>query len=297
MPQSGCAESTFSRQSPSAPSGNANSSVLYSNGAVVLAVSELTSPHWGVFFGHRRSYNNQMEMDFDGPNGWNWFVQEFPYAEPDGGDMEIVFDPNNSIWFHSIGGGNYGSRFTVPGLSLKDNFSTNKLTYTENQGGLTSVTVFNDGGASVRPWQFYSRTDPDGAQTTIKSLTGDLIQELQRVYTVSGTTTYESLYYTYFTSGANTGKIQTVTYRRGSGTSGPWINITQVSYTYYGTGSANGSLNDLMTATQQNWNGSSWDSVGVYYYRYYLAGASLGFAHGLKMDLARRRIRRRLTMG
>ena len=71
-------------------------------------------------------------------------MQEFPYAEPDGGNIAIIFDPNYPAWFRPSGGG-YSSMFDIPGMGLSDDTLTQQLTYTENQGGLTSVTVFNDG--------------------------------------------------------------------------------------------------------------------------------------------------------
>jgi hypothetical protein len=44
---------------------------------------------------------------------------------------------------------------------------------------------------------------------------------------------------------------------------------------------ANGSVNDLQSASQQLPNGTGgWNTVAVDYYRYWLAGASTGFGYG-----------------
>jgi RHS repeat-associated protein len=265
---------------------NSGGPIQYANGAVMLPVTELASKRGGGFFGHRRSYYNQFSVDYDGPNGWNWVVAELPFAAPDeDGSVAIVEDPNNPWWFQPAGQGAYVSMFSVPNVALVDNPSTQALTYTNNQYGLTNVTVFNDGEAPRRPWQFVSHSDSDGTQTTIASLLGELVEELQRAYTVGQTTTVESLHYTYYADGTNKGKIKAVAYRRGPGAKGPWTHMTQVSYTYYGEGDPNGSHNDLMTATQQVWNGKGWDTMGMSYYRYWLEGSSTGFAHALKLDL------------
>src|SRR5207249_39164 len=85
---------------------------------------------------------------------------------------------------------------------------------------------------------------------------------------------------------------QHVTYRKGPSNTGPWALINRVVYTYHDGTDANGNLNDIKTATQQLYNGSSWDDVATSYYRYYKPGDADGFAHGLKLDIGSEGYRR-----
>ena len=170
-------------------------------------------------------------------------------------------------------------------MALHINSTARQLNYVENRGGQTTQMLFNDTNALSRPGQFVKRVDPSGVVTSVTSTTGSNIQEQQRSFTVGGTTTYESTYYNYYTSGANVGKIQYVTLRRGPSSTGPWTLVNRTAFEYYDGTTSNGSLNDLETSSDQLYNGSSWDTVSVSYYRYYKTGAANGFAHGLMLDL------------
>jgi hypothetical protein len=65
---------------------------------------------------------------------------------------------------------------------------------------------------------------------------------------------------------------------------GSWTPIQQALFAYWGASTANGSLNDLQSSTQQLPNGTGgWNTVGVTFYRYWKAGSATGFAHGQKM--------------
>ena len=60
--------------------------------------------------------------------------------------------------------------------------------------------------------------------------------------------------------------------------------MLQAVYAYCGASDANGSLNDLKSASQQIPDGmGGWNTVAVDYYRYYLGGETTGIPHGLKM--------------
>jgi len=64
-------------------------------------------------------------------------------------------------------------------------------------------------------------------------------------------------------------RLESVTLRRQEG-AGAWQEINRVSYTYYGSSDTHGALEDLKTATTEEWDGSQWNSTGTTYYRYYL---------------------------
>ncbi len=269
-------------------SGSAMSSaspVRYWNGAVVLSFADIVTPYTRLT--HTRSYNNRTATDYDGPNGWNWFIGQMPYVVASGTSVAVVFDPNFPIWFDDGGSGTFVQRDGSINLTLAHD-ATNKLfTFVRTisgRGGSTVTTVFNDFMALNRPGQFVSQTDTAGVDTTIVSLSGAEIAELQAVMTVGGTSYYGSLVYTYYSSGANAGKLSSVMYRRKTGSGGSWANIKQFAYTYHDGSDSNGNLNDLKTAAEQQYDSgtSSWQDIAVSYYRYYvdIAGGT-GFVHGL----------------
>ncbi|MDB5293544.1 MAG: repeat-associated core domain protein [Phycisphaerales bacterium] len=236
----------------------------------------------GGLFGHQRVYGNQPPGAYDGPNGFNWWVRQFPTASSVGpSTVAITFDSNRTYWFDKVGS-SYVPRYSFLNVSLTEDTTANTFTFVETSDVQTEITVLNSLAATTNPGQFVSHTDWRGIQTTVASRTGSQINELQRTFTTGGTTSLESLLYAYFTSGA-IGKLQTVTYRR-QVNSGGWTPVALASYAYYDGSTSFGSANDLKSAAQQLPDGSGgWNTVGVDFYRYWLAGDTKGFAHGLKM--------------
>ncbi|HZL36201.1 MAG TPA: hypothetical protein VFC78_12865, partial [Tepidisphaeraceae bacterium] len=258
-----------------------NFPVRYWNGAVVLNEVDLVTPRGG-FFSHQRSYNNQTSAPYDGPNGWNWFVSQMPYVVVNtaGNAVAVVFDPNNPFWFDKSGT-TYTPHFGMLDVTLVEDTAHHKLTFSQNGGGNTEVAVFNSLSAPTAPGGLISYTGSDGLTATVTSRSGNLITEIQRGY--SGTTTVDSLLYTWFTSGTALGKLKYATYRRGTVSPIAWTNISQCQYAYCGASDVNGSVNDLMSATQQIWDGTTWEDVAPHHYRYFKLGDANGFVHGLKM--------------
>lgn len=255
----------------------------YSNGAILLSQTDISVPAGG-FFGMERSYGNRMSSTvYNGPAGFNWWTTQLPSVitiAPS--TIGVVFNPNRIYWF-DWSGSVWIPRYAFLHATLVEDTVAQTLTLTRILDTGIEVTVFNSLSATTNPGQFVSQTNSGGVQTTIASQTGSQVNELQRSFSVSGTTTVDSLLYTYYTSGSASGNLQSVTYRRMVG-SGSWTPIKQVSYAYYGSSDANGSLNDLQSASQQMPDGSGgWNTVAMDYYRYWLSGSSTGFAHGLKM--------------
>jgi RHS repeat-associated protein len=252
------------------------------DGAVVLRSQDVL-PTNGGFFGHRRAYCNQPAVPYAAPNGFNWWNSEWPYAvSVSSSSVAIVFDSLRIFWFDKVGS-TYVSRYSFLSVKLTEDTTAQTFTFVDNSAGKTDITVLRSLAATTNPGMFVSHTDWRGIETSIASQTGSQINELQRSYTISGTTTTESLVYSYFTSGSASGYLQRVLFRRKVGSDG-WTSVQQVVYAYYGASDPNGSLNDLQSASQQLPDGSGgWNTVAVEYYRYWLAGASTGFAHGLKM--------------
>jgi hypothetical protein len=129
------------------PPMDSKSPVRYYNGAVILPQVDLQVPGGG-FFGHKRYYCNQVSFPYDGPNGFDWFVEAMPYAVPSGTSIAIVIDPNNPYWFDLISG-SYVARYGV--LDVKLASAGGALTFTDNSSGRTRTVVFNSLTAASRP--------------------------------------------------------------------------------------------------------------------------------------------------
>lgn len=234
-----------------------------------------------MFFSHSRSYGYQMFGANLGPNGYNWFVNQQPYVTTLGPWVAVVFGPELTYWFN-VSGGTYSSLYPWLGVELTADTGSGTLTLTRSLAGRLEIVVFNDLSAASAPGGMVSATDGNGVKVTVASRTGSQINELQRTYTIGGTTMVDSLLYAYFSSGSASGLMQSVTYRR-QVSGGSWTPIQQTSFAYYGASDVNGSVNDLQSATQEIPDGTGgWDIVGTRYYRYWLAGASTGFGHALK---------------
>jgi len=166
----------------------------------------------GGLFGHRRFYGNQAA--YDGPNGFNWWLSTLPYAASVGAStVAIVFDTNRTYWFDKSGT-TYTPRYPWLKVSLTEDTTAKTFTFTDTSAGHVEVTVLNSLSATTNPGAFISYTNARGIQTTITSQTGSQVNELQRSYTIGGTTIVDSLQYAYFSSGSAAGKLQSVTYRQ-----------------------------------------------------------------------------------
>src|SRR5206468_1405636 len=102
--------------------------------------------------------------------------------------------------------------------------------------------------------------------------------EVQRTVSSGGTTYKESYLYTYLTSGVNAGLLQNVTLRR-QVNAGAWSTVRQVVYGYYDGTQSYGNAGDLRTAQVEDASNNVLDTD---YYRYYVAGDTGGYVHGLK---------------
>jgi RHS repeat-associated protein len=259
--------------------------VRYSNGEAQLTHNDLSILGGGQLFGHTRSYGYQSFGATLGPNGYNWFVNQLPYVTTLGPWTAVVLSPTLTCWFVQSGG-TYSPLYSGLGVQLVENASAGTLTFTRSVSGKIDVIVFNSLSAATAPGGLVSATDANGIQLTVTNRAGSQVTELQRTYTLGGTTTTDSLLYTYVQSGSAAGLMQGLTYRR-QVAGGAWTPVQQVSFAYYGASDANGSTNDLKSATQQLPDGAGgWNTVSVRYYRYWLAGAQAGFGHALKMHFS-----------
>jgi YD repeat-containing protein len=245
----------------------------------VLEAQDITVPSGG-WFGHTRSYGNRQAVGaVQGPNGYNWWVQQLPYAGSVSSTiLQITISPKKTYWFDKSGT-TFAPRYSFLDVRLAQNTSAGTLTFADNSQGKTETIVL-----SSSTGQFISHTDGRGVQTSITSVSGGLINGLQRSFNdSSGVITTEQLIYNYG-SGALTGILQSVTYQIQVGAGTGFVPVKQVAYTYYDASDPNGNPKDLQSAAQQLPNGSGgWNTVGVDYYRYWIASSTYGFVHGLAM--------------
>jgi RHS repeat-associated protein len=230
---------------------------------VVLRTTDFSSVGFGVPWGHTRSFASQLTATTNAGNGNNWQIAEWPYlAFPSSTTVVVMGRANGTLWFDLVGGA-YAPRFGVR-LSLLLDTVNNVYRLVDLDG---TVSVF--GAASGA---FQGRTDPAGNSLAVVSYTanGFNFTEVQRTYSAGGNTTVESYLYTYQDPTQTYPLLSGVLLRRQIN-GGAWTNVTQVLYTYYGSGEPYGNPGDLKTVQTQTWSGTAWVGTGTTYYRYYLA--------------------------
>jgi RHS repeat-associated protein len=251
-------------------SGFSSNPVRYFDGTVKLSTTDLGSSGFGNSWGQARSWTNNPGYASSGLNGTGNVDIQMPYLLQVSGDNTIAAVSNGTTarYFDSAGGGAYTPRF----------FDQDQLAHSGSSFVLTDTTgnqlTFNDFTANppAARGQLIRFSDKDGNQTNVVYDVNGLIQETQRTDPVTGLT--ESYVYT-----ASAGLLSNVLLRRGPTSSGPWTNVRQVDYAYYGAGQPNGNPGDLKTATIRDGAGAVLDTK---YYRYYQPGEANGYAHGLK---------------
>jgi RHS repeat-associated protein len=282
--------------------------VLYSNGQVILKQMDVAGAGFGSGWSHTRTYSNQMTESEDRGNGYNWFLEDWPYLERTiygDGWLVLLGDATDLIWFKPGEGGS--GWVTLYGRLEKLTESGGKFTLTYPDG---TFFEFNDLNATSRPGQFVKMVSPGGVETRVaevlepdnsSSSAGDekeLILEVQRSVTQSdGSELTESFLYDFYESGPQKDRLEHCTLRRrvtsgsssgmgGSDSSGDdWELVQRALYLYYEDSDANGSLGDLKRVQRQNFDNGNWVSLDYQYYRYWKDGDANGFEHGLKFEL------------
>ena len=294
VPKNGCcddeslAKSSASAEPCLGPAEFSGGPVRYSTGELRYVENDLLATGFGRRLGHTRGFMTTTAQSVDKGFGHGWRNEEVPFLvqnTPIGGSAPpilFVKGGNCIVYFQwNALSSAWEAELEQPYLLSVDSGSS-RLNVTEPDG---TVCRFNDFTQTTNPkGVLVSMTDPKGHDITVNSYSSGNIGELQRSVTIGGTTTIESLLYTYFTSGAQTGRLDNVLLRRKVG-SGSWTDLRRCVYDYYGSSDANGSLGDLKTATRQQWSGSAWQDLGTSYYRYYKSGASNGYEHALKFAL------------
>ena len=200
-------------------------------------------------------------------------MKEWPYlVEVSSTEVCVVVGTiYNAVWFDLVSG-DYIPRFGNPATLAYD--STNhQYVYTNGLGYITKFFDYSGGIPTEQQGQFKSYTDLGGNETVPSY---DATTHLITSFVRSSGSYQSGFYYDYYTSGDNVGQLRYTTLNV-DGTE-----IQRAYYEYYGASDANGSVNDLMRVTIQQYIGSTWTDLNQTYYRYYLAGDAHGFAHALK---------------
>ena len=244
--------------------GSTGQPVKYFNGELQIAETDVSTAGFGRVWGHTRTYSNQLASTFNFGNGYNWVIVQWPYlslASPT--VIAAVQGANWTVWFDEQTGGSFVARYGAK-QTLIHTGSTYQLALTTGE-----ILEFNDFiQTSFPPGSFKNLTIAGGDTIQAISYDGSQIAEIQRRLVQNGETITESFLYAYIDSGSNAGNLASVTLRRNSD-GGPWSNVSQAVYTYYGPNDPNGSLGDLCTATQQVPAGTGWANTATNYFRYY----------------------------
>ncbi|MGH7140444.1 MAG: hypothetical protein ACREHD_32315, partial [Pirellulales bacterium] len=261
--------------------GDSDEPVRYGNGEITLAVTDLSAGGFGQDFGHTRIFSNRLGGDVDYGNGYNWLIRDLPHLEELGADTVMVVRGTRSTdWFDLVNGvyvGRYGTKNTLSHDPTSGSFS-----FAVPNG---QVTVFNDFG-SPYPGLLRSQSTAGGQAINVVSYapgTALGIGEVQRTVAPTvpgGESTIESFLYGF--SGFD---ITSILWRRSTDGGATWSGVRQVLYAYYGALSANGSAGDLESATVQTWDGTAWQTIDNYYYRYWTYSGGGALLHCLKYVL------------
>ncbi|MBN8625807.1 MAG: RHS repeat-associated core domain-containing protein [Planctomycetes bacterium] len=274
--------------------------IRYANGEIQMSVADVWSNGFGMPWGHRRTYSNQLKVNgqptsVDYGNGFNWLLTTSAYLidlSGDASEIQVVITPRLSYWFDLIGGeyvGAFGALQTLVHVPAEGVF---RLSQPDG-----SVWVFHDFEQTANPPGLLAQVIAPGGEaiTLLYPDASSPVAEMQRSYLdAAGVTTVESFLYEYLpSSDPNAGRIAYVTLRRNIADSG-WDQVRRAAFTYYDSGSTFGTVGDLRTAVHQAPVGAAaWADFETYYYRYYLDSAGgTGFAHGLKYVLEPEAFRR-----
>ena len=284
--------------------------VRYANGEFQLRIKDISSPAFGIPWGHTRIYSNRLSNSFNFGNGTNWLIHEWPQlvslkTNRDNGrtgcSVVLLRGTRNALWFDEYVYGDstqWNPRFGAVHALTHD--ATNGL-----------FTLYAPNGYS---WEFFDFTSPcarvfagkadeekaaiaPGRLKRVIGPYGVANQELVATYLhcrlVSlerNGATYEtgdeiraSEKFSYEYLGAfdlNAGRLQSVTLSRTTG--GATQNVSRTAYAYYEKNDRNGNLGDLKTAQFYFWQQGGWASREntLQYYAYY-TDANSTYCHGM----------------
>ncbi|MGL5096230.1 MAG: DUF6531 domain-containing protein, partial [Planctomycetia bacterium] len=270
----------------SEPAPFSENPVVYATGALLLRPVDLVAPGLGRPLTHRRSFANAMNTVVDLGFGYGWNASTQPYVArpnaPDSDLLVVVLDANAAYWFERLEmSGNYVPRFGNAVLSHDTGEQKFRMILPDG-----SLLFFHDFDQTVHPVGTIARwEEPDDFATVVTSYAADKPAVLERTYTSpDAVVTVEQFVYDYHASGADAGRMASLTWRR-QVDGGSWTDLRRVLHDYYGAGADHGNPGDLKTVVVEEWSGSAWTVLETSYYRYWKSGQAGGYEHGLKYAL------------
>lgn len=266
------------------------SGVRYSDGAALLPQFDLVSG--GPFgpWGHTRSWTNKFDYDRGSYNGFGWVTPNIPslierwYPPPPEGEPRFAVVSNGTT--ATVFDGFQPRDFSQSTLAV-DPTNSHRYVFTDPTGAQIRFWYFphdedDPDVPDVKKGQFYSYTDPGGNETRVHEEWPDgKVKVVRRSGMINGTSVTEDYTYTYEpTTEHITPRIASVKLTRNG------VDVRSVTYAYYVDPSdLNGNPEDLKTATVKDLTVAQQPVIDTYYYRYYTAGDTGGYMHGLKYAL------------
>lgn len=251
--------------------------VRYSTGEIRLVSQDLSSRGFNLPWGHTRSYSNRVSEPDEGINGSSWFIKQVPHLGQDSsGNIAVVGVVNDAVWFDKSGSV-YTGRFFIK-EALTEDSAGQQFIFTDTRGQVTKFFNFDATIPLEKRGKFKSFSTVSGREIVAEYWsTNNLIKAFVQV---SGAKS-SGYHYDYYSSGANANRLQYATYRVDGN------DVRRAKYDHHDGTDAYGSAGDLKRATiQRNDVTAGWVTLTTSYYRYYKAGDSDGFVHGLKYVLS-----------
>ncbi|MEI7687131.1 MAG: hypothetical protein WCL32_19100 [Planctomycetota bacterium] len=253
--------------------------VRYFDGVVSLGATDLAGSDGGLPWGLSRSWTNGPGYVRDDSIGVGWIQSQRPYLQLNGSSIIAVTGGTEATYFDLVSGAYQARFFNQSTLALDS--ANHEFVLRDPAGDVFHFNDFSSSAPSGERGRLKRIVDSGGNVISITSSAGQ-VSEVTRSSVVDGATVVESYVSAYLASGPNTGKLDEVTQRRKVG-AGSWTTIRKVDYAYYDGSESYGNLGDLKSAAVLDPASATLDTT---YYRYFVAGETGGYVHGLKYVLS-----------
>ncbi len=241
--------------------------IRYATGEVMLSATDIIARGYGKPWGHSRRLGNRLSFSRDAGNGFNWFIDQWPYVErASSGSVAVMGGAGHPV-FYDGGGGQPSYSQQFHGVQPLRVDHSAQLIHQPMMDG--SESVF-DAVTGV----LVKSVTPGGQTTVVTKLTTKKtkIAELQQSATVDGVLTTDRYTYEYFQPFDQ--RLKSVTLAR-KVDSGDWVDLQRADYTYYELGDSLGDVGDLKTVITSVYQPNSESITGTTYYRYWKSAGSV----------------------